>query len=235
MLHATGIRHFFGADANRAFVLRDLSLDIQPGELTLISGPSGCGKSTLLAILSGLLQPRAGTVHALGLHLSALSVTERERFRLLHTGFVFQSFSLFPSLTAVEQVCLPLSYLGVSRRSAEPRALEALSAVGLAHRAHERPAALSGGEQQRVAIARAIAKRPQLLFADEPTSALDSENGRAVAMLLRQLAHDRGTVCLCVSHDPRLIAQADRVLQMQDGVVGFDSRTESVQMTRSTA
>jgi putative ABC transport system ATP-binding protein len=223
MLSATGLHHSFGSGATRTDVLCNVSLDIRPGELTLIAGPSGCGKSTLLAILSGLLRPHRGTVRALGQDLGDLSTAELERFRLLHTGFVFQSFSLFPSLTALQQVCLPLAYLDFDRASAERRALDALSAVGLAHRTHARPSALSGGEQQRVAIARAIAKAPQLLFADEPTSALDSASGRAVTELLRQLTHERGTIALCVSHDPRLIAQADRVLQMQDGVIGSAS------------
>ncbi len=223
MLIARALQHAFGSGTSRVEVLRDVSLDVRAGELTLISGPSGCGKSTLLAILCGLLQPAAGTVRALGQDLGTLNAHERDRFRLLHMGFVFQSFSLFPSLTALEQVCMPLAYLGLDKSSAERRAHEALSAVGLAARTHARPASLSGGEQQRVAVARAIAKSPRLLLADEPTSALDSANGQSITELLRDVAHTRGVVTLCVSHDPRLIARADRVLHMQDGIVGADT------------
>ncbi len=223
MLIASSLQHAFGLGASRTEVLRDVSLHIHAGELTLIAGPSGCGKSTLLAILCGLLRPKAGKIRALGQDLGELSAPERDRFRLLHMGFVFQTFSLFPSLSAIEQVCIPLAYLGVDKASAERRASAALASVGLADRAAARPSALSGGEQQRVAVARAIAKAPRLLFADEPTSALDSANGQSVIELLRRVAHEQGAVALCVSHDPRLIGRADRVLHMQDGTLRDNS------------
>ena len=219
MLAATSLQHTFGDGRSRVDVLCDVSLELRARELTLISGPSGCGKSTLLAVLSGLLQPAGGSVVAFGDALGELTERERDRFRLLHTGFVFQNASLFPGLTAVEQVCMPLAYLGFTRADAERRAFDALAAVGLHARAHLRPSALSGGEKQRVALARAVAKSPRLLFADEPTSALDSANGQSVTELLRQVAYDSGAVVVCVSHDPRVIARADRVLRMQDGRV----------------
>ncbi len=233
MLIATSLQHAFGLGASRTPVLRNVSLEIRAGELTLIAGPSGCGKSTLLAILCGLLEPNSGRVRVLGQDLGTLNAVERDRFRLSHMGFVFQNFSLFPGLTALEQVCMPLAYMGVGKPSAERRARDALGAVGLTEKVYVRPAALSGGEQQRVAIARAMAKNPRLLFADEPTSALDSENGRSVIELLRQIGHDRGALVVCVSHDPRLIARADRVLYMQDGVIsdqdfGRDMKSASV-------
>jgi putative ABC transport system ATP-binding protein len=206
-------------------VLNRLSVAVMPGELTLIAGPSGCGKSTLLSILSGLQKPDEGQVVALGQDLSGVGNTDLERFRLLHTGFVFQGFNLFPALTALEQVELPLNYLGISKNEAQQRALTALEEVGMSQRAHLLPAALSGGEKQRVAIARALAKLPQLLFADEPTSALDAASGATVISLLHRIARDHGTTVLCVSHDPRLIQHADRVLDMEDGVIYRDQRS----------
>ncbi|HET8730554.1 MAG TPA: ABC transporter ATP-binding protein [Moraxellaceae bacterium] len=207
-------------------VLSELSISILPGELTLIAGPSGCGKSTLLSLLSGLQQPDAGRVVALGHDLSAVRPRELEHFRLQHTGFVFQGFNLFSSLTALEQVELPLRYLSLSRRETREKAMVALAEVGLASRIHMRPAEMSGGERQRVAIARAIAKNPRLLFADEPTSALDAVSGQVVIDILHRVALEHGTTVLCVSHDPRLIRHADRVLAMEDGLIGRDWRSE---------
>ncbi|WP_248732047.1 ABC transporter ATP-binding protein [Pseudomonas sp. MWU13-2517] len=198
-------------------VLHDISLSIRPGELTLISGPSGCGKSTLLAILSGLQRPDQGSTTALEQNLASLDNQALERFRLKHTGFVFQGFNLFPALTALQQVELPLSYLGLPAREVRQRAIEALEEVGLGARMKLRPAELSGGEKQRVAIARAVAKAPELLFADEPTSALDAANGHIVIDILHRIARTHGTTVLCVSHDPRLINSSDRVLSMEDG------------------
>lgn len=208
----------------RIQVLSQLSISIMPGELTLIAGPSGCGKSTLLSILSGLQHCDEGRVVALGQDLTGASLRELERFRLQHTGFVFQGFNLFPALTAREQVELPLKYLGLSRAQMRSKALAALAEVGLSNRAELRPSALSGGEKQRVAIARALAKEPQLLFADEPTSALDAVSGQTVIDILHRIARDHGTTALCVSHDPRLIRHADRVLAMEDGVIDRDWR-----------
>jgi len=204
-------------------VLRDLSLTVYPGELTLISGPSGCGKSTLLSLLSGLQRPDSGQALAMGVDLSGFNRAEMDAFRLKHTGFVFQGFNLFPALTAVEQVQLPLGYLGISEQESKKLAIDALEEVGMLHRADMRPAQLSGGERQRVAIARAVAKAPQLLFADEPTSALDAESGQRVINILHHIARTRGVTILCVSHDPRLIQHADRLLYMEDGIIQKDS------------
>jgi putative ABC transport system ATP-binding protein len=223
-LVADSLSKAFVTGAVRTDVLRGLSVEIAKGELTLVSGPSGCGKSTLLAILSGLLRPDAGRAFALGEDLALLKPQELERFRLRHTGFVFQGFNLFPALNALEQVALPLGYLGLSNARAFERARAALDEVGLASRMQLRPAELSGGEKQRVAIARALAKEPQLLFADEPTSALDAANGQIVIDILRDIARTHGATVLCVSHDQRLIAHADRVLAMEDGRILSDYR-----------
>jgi len=208
----------------RTQVLDGLSLTIDAAELTLISGPSGCGKSTLLAVLSGLQSVDAGRVVALGSDLARLDAHALERFRLLHTGFVFQGFNLFPALSAREQVELPLNYLGLTKAQARERAEQSLEEVGLSHRMRLRPAELSGGEKQRVAIARALAKQPELLFADEPTSALDAASGQTIIDILHRIARSHGTTVLCVSHDPRLIHHADRVLAMEDGRILSDRR-----------
>jgi len=223
-LVAESLAKSFVTGSVRADVLRGLSIEIEAGELTLVSGPSGCGKSTLLAILSGLLKPDAGRAIALGQDLARLAPLELERFRLHHTGFVFQGFNLFPALDALEQVALPLGYLGLDDVTARARARRALEEVGLDNRLALRPAELSGGEKQRVAIARALAKEPQLLFADEPTSALDAANGQIVIDTLHRIAKTHGATVLCVSHDPRLVAHADRVLAMEDGRILADRR-----------
>jgi putative ABC transport system ATP-binding protein len=229
MLKAESLRKSFGNGRARIEVLRDLSLEIAAGELTLISGPSGCGKSTLLSILSGLLYPDDGRVIALGEDLGKLDERQIERFRLHHTGFVFQGFNLFPALTALEQVALPLSYLGLNESKANRRALAALEEVGLGPRARLRPDSLSGGEKQRVAIARALAKEPDLLFADEPTSSLDAASGQSVIDTLHRIAREHGTTVLCVSHDPRLNVHAERVLGMEDGRIWADRRVAAVE------
>ena len=221
-LQARQVSKSFLSGLVRVHVLQSLSISIHQGELTLVSGPSGCGKSTLLSLLSGLQSPDSGQSWALGHDLGRMSPRALERFRLLHTGFIFQGFNLFAALTACEQVQLPLGYLGLSSRESKRRAMQVLDEVGLAHRAHAYPAALSGGEKQRVAIARALAKEPMLLFADEPTSALDAENGQRIIDLLHGIAATHGTTVLCVSHDPRLVRHADRVLNMEDGLIRID-------------
>ena len=177
--------------------------------------------------MSGLQKPDGGRAMALGQDLAKMSIGALEKFRLRHTGFVFQGFNLFPALTALEQVQLPLGYMGLKNGETLRRAKDALDEVGLSHRSHMRPAQLSGGEKQRVAIARAIAKQPQLLFADEPTSALDAESGQRVIDLLHRAARSHGTTVLCVSHDPRLVRHADRVLGMEDGAIRSDWRQNS--------
>lgn len=221
---ADDVRRSFGTGATANEVLRGVSLAIRPGELTLIVGPSGSGKSTLLSVLSGLLRPDHGSVRVLDQSLWGLEEAEIDAFRLRHCGFVFQGFNLFSSLTALEQVILPLQYAGMHGRAAMDRALEALEAVGLGNKTGLRPAELSGGEKQRVAIARALARQPELVFADEPTSALDRENGRTVIELLRHAALRRHATVLAVTHDPRLVAHADRVLRIEDGRITSDEQ-----------
>ena len=221
---ATLLNKRFTSGKTSAQVLFDVSLELRAGELTLVSGPSGSGKSTLLAALSGLTRPDSGSVTALGEDLWSLRPAALDAFRLKHCGFIFQGFNLFPSLSAEDQVVLPLQYQGVSAVEARQRARATLESVGLAPRALLRPAELSGGEKQRVAIARALAKTPTLLFADEPTSALDGTNGQAVARLMQQAATERGAMVLCVTHDPRLTHFAHRVIHLEDGRIVSDER-----------
>ena len=233
-LVAQGIGKAFVSGNIRTSALEQISLQVHAGELTLIAGPSGCGKSTLLSVLSGLQRPDSGRVFALSEELGLLDLRALERFRLRHTGFVFQGFNLFPALQVSEQVELPLQYMGVSPEEARARSHEALEEVGMLERRHLRPIELSGGEKQRVAIARALAKRPALLFADEPTSSLDAANGQIVIDMLHTIARRHGTTVLCVSHDPRLMTHADRVLHMEDGRILEDRRVVAFTATAKT-
>ncbi len=206
-------------------VLKGVDFDARHGDLTMVMGPSGSGKSTLIAALSGLLRPEEGRVDALDVDdLWKLSTGRIDKFRLDHCGFIFQGFNLFPALTALQQVQTVLKYQGLTPEQAKRRATQALEEVGLGHRLSQRPAELSGGEKQRVAIARALAKDPKILFADEPTSALDGENGQVVIKLLRRAATEHGAAVICVTHDPRLEAWADRVIHIEDGKIIDDQR-----------
>ena len=213
--------------SGRAFVevLKGVDFDARHGDLTMVMGPSGSGKSTLIAALSGLLRPEEGRVDALDVdNLWKLSSGRIDRFRLENCGFIFQGFNLFPALSALQQVTTVLKYQGLSKSEARRQATAALEEVGLGPRLHQKPSALSGGEKQRVAIARALAKNPKILFADEPTSALDGENGQVVIRLLRRAATEHGAAVICVTHDPRLEAWADRVIHIEDGRILDDQR-----------
>ena len=213
--------------SGRAFVevLKGVDFDARHGDLTMVMGPSGSGKSTLIAALSGLLRPEEGRVDALDVDdLWKMSSGRIDRFRLENCGFIFQGFNLFPALSALQQVTTVLKYQGLSKSEARRQATAALEEVGLGPRLHQKPSALSGGEKQRVAIARALAKNPKILFADEPTSALDGENGQVVIRLLRRAATEHGAAVICVTHDPRLEAWADRVIHIEDGRILDDQR-----------
>lgn len=206
-------------------IIKNISLSIYRGEMTLIIGPSGSGKSTLLAILSGLLRPESGRVQVNNTLLTDMSRQELERFRLMNCGFVFQGFNLFAAMSALNNVVLPLVYGSKTpKKEAARRASKALDMVGLGHRKMMHPTELSGGEKQRVAIARALVKDPPFLFADEPTSALDKHNGQIVIDLLRHIAWEKGSTVVAVSHDNRLIDHADRVITIEDGCITNDIR-----------
>ncbi|MET8505438.1 ABC transporter ATP-binding protein [Streptomyces sp. NPDC004787] len=195
--------------------LDGVDLDLPAGSFTAVMGPSGSGKSTLLQCAAGLDRPTAGTVEIDGVPLTGLSERRLTLLRRDRIGFVFQSFNLLPSLTAAQNVALPLRLAG--RRPSRAQVREALARVGLAGRERHRPAELSGGQQQRVALARALITRPAVLFGDEPTGALDSTTGRAVLDLLRELVDRDGLTLVMVTHDPVAAARADRVVFLVDG------------------
>ncbi|HEV8583892.1 MAG TPA: ABC transporter ATP-binding protein [Methylomirabilota bacterium] len=200
-------------------VLDGVSLEVAAGEAVAVAGPSGSGKSTLLGLVAGLDAATAGTIVVAGVEVTRLGESALARFRRETLGYVFQSYHLIPTLTAAENVMVPLDLAGVA--GAAPRAAGLLASVGLAERGHHYPAQLSGGEQQRVALARAMALEPPLLLADEPTGNLDSATGGAIVDLLFALNRDRGTTLLLVTHDEALAERADRVVSLRDGrVVG---------------
>jgi putative ABC transport system ATP-binding protein len=225
-LVAKGLVKRFKTGRTHIEVLKSVDFEALHGEVTMVMGPSGSGKSTLVASLSGLLKPDAGKVSAMGEDLWSYKPGKIDRFRLDHCGFIFQGFNLFPALTALQQVEIILKYKGFSRSEARQKAATALTEVGLEMRMNSRPSEMSGGEKQRVAIARAIAKDPQLLFADEPTSALDGENGQVVIKLLQRAAKSFGAAVICVTHDPRLEAYADRIIHIEDGHILDDRRAD---------
>jgi putative ABC transport system ATP-binding protein len=212
----------YGDGVKRRAALRDVSVELYPGQLALLMGPSGSGKSTLLAVLSGLLEPDSGQVLAEDdgqlRNVWSLTAKEREDFRLRTTGFIFQGYNLFPALTAQQQLEIVLKWGGYANGSeARHRSDEMLDKLGLMPNRHKKPAQLSGGEKQRVAIGRALVKNPSFVFADEPTSALDWENGQKVIELLRDAAHERGASILVVSHDHRIVPFVDVYYHLEDG------------------
>jgi putative ABC transport system ATP-binding protein len=204
-------------------VLRDVSFSISQGAFVAVVGPSGSGKTTLLGLLAGLDTPTRGRVILDGTDLDTLDEDERARLRGEKVGFIFQSFQLIPTLTAAENVQVPLELRGDSL--AAPRARELLGRVGLADRAHHFPTQLSGGEQQRVAIARAFSNAPRILFADEPTGNLDLGTGARIVELLEALNRESGSTVVLVTHDPALAARTQRVIRLSDGAVVSDSET----------
>ncbi|MDY6848659.1 MAG: ABC transporter ATP-binding protein [Thermodesulfobacteriota bacterium] len=209
----------------RVNILRGVDLEVARGETLSIVGPSGAGKTTLLMAVSGLERATAGHIRVAGVDLAGLDEDELARFRREHVGIVFQSFHLVPTMTALENAALPLEFAGV--QDAQPRALEALNAVGLQERVDHFPGQLSGGEQQRVALARAFVANPSLILADEPTGNLDLETGERVMDLLFRLQAEQGTTLILVTHDERLSARCTRRLQMVDGRLLESTRSPS--------
>jgi putative ABC transport system ATP-binding protein len=210
-----------GSGAHRVEALKGVSLAVSGGELTMLMGPSGSGKTTLLSVLGCIMSPTRGTVQVRGRSTQGLGAEELAELRRRNIGFVFQSYHLFPTLTAAENVRLVFDVRGERSRRAKAKANEALAIVGLAHKTKAFPIELSGGEQQRVAIARAIAGDAAAILADEPTAALDSENGHAIMSLLAEIAEDPRRGVLVVTHDPRILPFADRIVRIEDGrIVG---------------
>lgn len=212
-MHRLGKRYESTASGEDLWAVRGVTLSVFAGDVTVLMGPSGSGKTTLLTMIGGLLQPSEGFLSVCGVMMEDNKETERQLFRREYVGFVFQNYNLLQALTATENVGVSLSLRG----GAPEQACELLKQVGLGTKTQAYPQELSGGQRQRVAIARALAGDPPVLLADEPTAALDAEQGRLVMGLLRKRAKERGTAVLVVTHDPRVRAFSDRVIEMEDG------------------
>ena len=225
MLQARQLSKEYQTGDHRLAVLRDVSFTVPDGAFVAVVGPSGSGKTTLLGLLAGLDVPTHGSVLLDGEDLTRLSEDRRAQLRGAKVGFVFQSFQLIPTLTALENVQVPLELRGDA--GAPARARELLARVGLGDRVHHFPNQLSGGEQQRVAIARAFSNAPRLLFADEPTGNLDSETGSRIVELLETLNRESRTTIVLVTHDLALARRAQRIIRLADGVVVSDTPTEA--------
>jgi putative ABC transport system ATP-binding protein len=216
-VHCAGVTKSYGTGGAQVMALRGIDLDVYAGELLMLVGPSGCGKTTLISVIAGILDQDDGDCLVFGRDVNHLGQRDKTRYRGQNIGFVFQAFNLLPTLTAAENVAIPLLINGVGRRQAIVRAQETLSRVGLAERTQALPAQLSGGQQQRVAIARALVHEPRLIVCDEPTSALDADTGHKVIELLRTVALGAERSLIIVTHDARIFEFADRVAMMDDG------------------
>ncbi|MGN6273594.1 MAG: ABC transporter ATP-binding protein [Protaetiibacter sp.] len=216
-LRAQGLTRTYGSGDTVVHALVDASLDLHSGELVVVRGASGSGKTTLLNLLGGLDTPTAGHVQLGEVELTAASEAQLVDVRRRRISYVFQSFALLPALSAAENVELPLRLLATPPAQRDARVAELLALVGLEAHANQRPAELSGGQQQRVALARALANRPDVLIADEPTGQLDSRTADAMMMLIAELVHDQKVAAIMTTHDPKMVAAADRVLEMHDG------------------
>ncbi len=214
-----GVEKVYHSGKQSYQVLKGIDLNVDRGALQLLMGPSGSGKTTLLTILAGLMTPTAGSVFLLGHEITKMSASELTKFRRDNIGFIFQGFNLFPALTASENVQVALNIKGIRGKKASNQAKMLLESVGLGGKVDLLPRDLSGGQKQRVAIARALADNPSLIMADEPTAALDSHSGQKVIELLHELAKERGATVLIVTHDPRIINFADRIVYLEDGEI----------------
>ena len=223
IISVRGLRKVYQVGDEKVVALGNINLEILQGQIVCIVGTSGSGKSTLLNQLAGLEKPTRGAVYIGKTNISKLNENQLAIFRQHFLGFVFQSYNLLPTMTALENVALPMIFKGIGRRKRNKAALKMLAAVGLKKRAYHKPTQMSGGQQQRVAIARAIAARPPVILADEPTGNLDSVSGRAVMELLLEL-NRQGRTVLLITHDPAIAACAPRVVQVRDGcLTGADA------------
>lgn len=209
----------------KVMALRGVDLEVRKGELLMLVGPSGCGKTTLISVVAGILDHDEGECLVFERDLRGMGQTKKTRYRGQNVGFVFQAYNLLPTLTALENVSVPLLILGVPRKEAQERAREILDRVGLSDRMYAIPSQLSGGQQQRVAIARALIHGPKLMVCDEPTSALDAETGQKVMEVLREAALSSDRALIIVTHDNRIFNFADRIARMEDGrIISVESQ-----------
>lgn len=234
LIRLQGISKVYGKSKEPVVALSDVDLAVRRREFVAIMGPSGSGKSTLLSIMGLLDRPTSGSYLLEGVDVTGLKDKELARIRRDHFGFIFQHYNLFPELTAVENVEVPMIYAGVPARDRRRRAKELLEQVGLGHRLNHRPAEMSGGEQQRTAIARALANAPTVLFADEPTGNLPTEQGRQVMQALKEL-NEQGMTVLVVTHDPGIALWSQRLLTIRDGRIVSDEPTAQSQLLKTQA
>ncbi len=231
---AEGITKWFGEGDAKVQALRGLDLEIGMGELAMLVGPSGCGKTTLISIIAGLLDASDGDLEVLGTRPKAMTPQEQILFRRNNLGFVFQQFNLLPTLTAAENVAVPLFIAGADRRQAIEQASDLLNELGLGDRLSHLPRDLSGGQQQRVAIARALVHNPRLVVCDEPTSALDAKTGHLVMELFSEVAVSADRALVVVTHDSRIYEFADTIAHMEDGRVTGVERGQSIGRSLAT-
>ena len=217
---AEGLDRVYGAGDTATHALRGASLELHPGELVVLRGPSGSGKTTLLNLLGGLDRPDGGRLSIEGTDVTDASPADWVQLRRSTIGYVFQAFALIPHLSAAENIELPLRILATPVKERDARVAELLELVELGPHANQRPSELSGGQQQRVGIARALANRPRLLIADEPTGQLDSITAATMMGLISDLVHRQGVAAIVSTHDPKMAAAADRVIDIHDGVIG---------------
>jgi len=216
-VYCTGVTKIFGAGSTQVTALRGIDLEVRTGELMMLVGPSGSGKTTLLSVIAGILDRNDGQCRVFDRDFDDMSPREKTSFRGLTIGFVFQQYNLIPTLTATENVAIPLLIRGVKNAEAIRRAAAMLDQVGLTERSHAVPSELSGGEQQRVAIARALVHNPRLVVCDEPTSSIDHETGQMIMEMFRKVAIDAERALIIVTHDSRIFGFADRIAHMDDG------------------
>tara|TARA_A100000171_G_scaffold50308_2_gene61372 strand:+ start:806 stop:1495 length:690 start_codon:yes stop_codon:yes gene_type:complete len=226
ILNVDNLGKIYTSGSKKLTVLQDITFNVEEGDTFSIVGPSGSGKTTLLGICAGLDQPDSGTVNLCGTELGSLNEDERAILRNRNIGFVFQDFQLLPTLTALENVAIPLELRG--DKNAMNNGMELLEKVGLQNRFHHYPSQLSGGEQQRVALARAFSNKPSILFADEPTGNLDAETGEKVIQLLFQLNADAGTTLVIVTHDLELAAKTKHILRLKGGRIIANQETTAL-------
>ena len=218
-VHCRGVTKSYGSGDAKVTAVRGVDLDVKTGELLMLVGPSGCGKTTLISCIAGILDQNEGVCKVFGHDFKAMPQREKTRLRGRTIGFVFQAFNLLPTLTAAENVAVPLLINGAPRMKAIAQAKEVLAQVGLGERHRSLPKELSGGQQQRVAIARALVHDPKMVVCDEPTSALDHETGHQVMEMLRSIAMRSGRSLVIVTHDARIFEFADRIAKMDDGKI----------------
>ncbi len=224
LIELSSLTKIYTETASEVMAVNGINLTVEAGEFAALVGPSGCGKTTLLNLIGGLDRPTRGTVRVDNTDLHQLSDADLVRFRLEHIGFVFQAYNLIPVLTALENTVFIMELQGIPAAERNRRGMELLDAVGLADKAHHRPAQLSGGQQQRVAVARALASKPAFVLADEPTANLDSKSAATLLDIMVELNRTEGTLFLFSTHDPRVVDRAKRTFHLEDGVILREER-----------